>query len=530
MFNMTSRRKSERRAARLGMQRGLSTPLPAWDQTLSDLPIDKQYEYMREVKGYSHEEAVREIMQRSGLPGSRIDVAVARVQDRIQRQIGNVRDTADPRSASGYSKHVVDHLVRMGVKKPEARKRVVWYRGEIVGKWLPMGVSAENAAERLRERMRVYGRGSAAAGYAVKDGNRVVARARSKVAAHRTTRAKKHAGSRVVMTTKMTTVERRTVNRSLGLASHAEEFVVRVRPPEYWLSDARPVEIVMQLRVDDPSATKKILKAVADRLGDKWRAYVDGGVAVNRVGGELFDNFVIDQKLNSIELARYQSPRQPSREWAGYTTKGALNRAGSLNRAGLSQSAKRSAMVRGTFADYEAQARGRQPQPTLVTGRRHTIAMTPGETVVMERPNFAGSSRSVAMRAPSVESLMKAFPKMTREEAKLIRLVAKADDADSLEKVIDKFFPKTRAYIFSLMSSPYDSKIWRVTVQLHAIDEVMGTYGVEGLGPGRSGDYAPPYEYLNAGDTYATTLIYHRSADNLFIGDWGSIAEKHPSW
>lgn len=134
------------------------------------------------------------------------------------------------------------------------------------------------------------------------------------------------------------------------------------------------------------------------------------------------------------------------------------------------------------------------------------------------------------MRAPSVESLMKAFPKMTREEAKLIRLVAKADDADSLEKVIDKFFPKTRAYIFSLMSSPYDSKIWRVTVQLHAIDEVMGTYGVEGLGPGRSGDYAPPYEYLNAGDTYATTLIYHRSADNLFIGDWGSIAEKHANW
>jgi hypothetical protein len=138
------------------------------------------------------------------------------------------------------------------------------------------------------------------------------------------------------------------------------------------------------------------------------------------------------------------------------------------------------------------------------------------------------------MRAPSIDSLMKAFPKMTREEAKLIRLVAKADDADSLEKVIDgeviAFFPRTKAFVFSLSSDPYTSKIWRVTVQLHAIDEVMGTYGVEGLGPGRSGDYAPPYEYLNAGDTYATTLIYHRNTDNLFIGDWGSIAEKHPSW
>lgn len=138
------------------------------------------------------------------------------------------------------------------------------------------------------------------------------------------------------------------------------------------------------------------------------------------------------------------------------------------------------------------------------------------------------------MRAPGVDSLLKAFPKMTREEASLIRAAAKADDADQLRKLIDGavivHFPKTKAFVFSLASDPYTSKIWRVTVQLHAIDEVFGSYGVEPLGPGRSGDYAPPYEYLNMGDPYRTTLIYHRANDNLFIGDWGSIAERHPSW
>jgi len=65
----------------------------------------------------------------------------------------------------------------------------------------------------------------------------------------------------------------------------------------------------------------------------------------------------------------------------------------SLNRAGLSRTAKGSAMVRGmTFADYEAQARARQPHPTQVSIGRQTLAMTPGGTVMMERPNFAGSA------------------------------------------------------------------------------------------------------------------------------------------
>lgn len=125
---------------------------------------------------------------------------------------------------------------------------------------------------------------------------------------------------------------------------------------------------------------------------------------------------------------------------------------------------------------------------------------------------------------------MEAFS-ISDDQAKLIRSIAKnVDDAEKLSAIIEDNCPETVAYVHKLHSSPWNSKIWRVTVALHAIDKIIGSYGVEGLGPGRSGDYAPPYEYLNMGDTYATTLIYKRSSDALSIGNWGDIAEKHPEW
>lgn len=135
------------------------------------------------------------------------------------------------------------------------------------------------------------------------------------------------------------------------------------------------------------------------------------------------------------------------------------------------------------------------------------------------------------MRAPSEKKLLEAFRDLDRKQAKLIRAFAKAeDDPEELEELVEKV-PETERYVRSLYSSPYRSGIWRVTVALHAINEIVGGYGVEGLGPGRSGDFALPYEYINMGDTYITTLIYDRDKDRLFIGDWGSIVEaKGDEW
>ncbi len=138
------------------------------------------------------------------------------------------------------------------------------------------------------------------------------------------------------------------------------------------------------------------------------------------------------------------------------------------------------------------------------------------------------------MQTPSAAKLQATF-RLSRADAELIRALGHAaDDGDALRELVDRYedarLPKTAKYVRSLHSDPYYSRIWRVTVALEAMNEIMDTHGVEALGPGREGDYAPPYEYLNTGDTYAATLIYHRASDSLRIGSWGDIAERHPNW
>ncbi len=64
-------------------------------------------------------------------------------------------------------------------------------------------------------------------------------------------------------------------------------------------------------------------------------------------------------------------------------------------------------------------------------------------------------------------------------------------------------------------------------LMLHAADSLLGTHGIEGLGPVdmRRG---PPYEYLNTGDSYADTVIYNTFTGKFRMGCWADIAEKMP--
>jgi|HubBroStandDraft_6_1064221.scaffolds.fasta_scaffold213844_2 hypothetical protein len=133
------------------------------------------------------------------------------------------------------------------------------------------------------------------------------------------------------------------------------------------------------------------------------------------------------------------------------------------------------------------------------------------------------------MRVPTTKSLVAAFRDLDTKGANLIRRLAHAaDDSVKLAALIERECPATHAYARSCYNDPYNTKIWRVTMALHAIDRILGTHGVETLGEGRRGDYAPPYEYCNAGDTYSTTLIYTRDTDTIRIGCWGDIVERHP--
>ena len=136
------------------------------------------------------------------------------------------------------------------------------------------------------------------------------------------------------------------------------------------------------------------------------------------------------------------------------------------------------------------------------------------------------------MRCPNPKRLKAAFPQLTDAQVRVIRLLAAlAGDGTLLKQAVSLYAPAaTVRYVQRMYSSPYSSQMWRVTVVLHAIDGILGTYGVEALGPDVGGLNPPPYEYLNSGDTYDTTLIYTRATDTLRIGCWGDIAERHPSW
>lgn len=62
-------------------------------------------------------------------------------------------------------------------------------------------------------------------------------------------------------------------------------------------------------------------------------------------------------------------------------------------------------------------------------------------------------------------------------------------------------------------------KLW--DLRMHVLDSLAETCGIEGFTT-RKGEHV---EYLNAGDTYAATLVYFRG--NYYIGCWGDYAERH---
>jgi len=134
------------------------------------------------------------------------------------------------------------------------------------------------------------------------------------------------------------------------------------------------------------------------------------------------------------------------------------------------------------------------------------------------------------VKIPSADKLVATFRNLTREQANLMRQIAHAsDDATKLANLIERYVPITHAYARRCHSDPYDSRMWRATMTLHALDQLLGTYGVEAITRRDDSPFrGPSHEYLNAGDTYATTLVYYRDADALRVGCWGDIVERDP--
>lgn len=128
------------------------------------------------------------------------------------------------------------------------------------------------------------------------------------------------------------------------------------------------------------------------------------------------------------------------------------------------------------------------------------------------------------MRCPSAKSLLATFRNLTPEHAKLIRKLARlADEPVKLEALIVDECTNTDRHLFG---DPYRTATWRRNIMLRAIDELLGTHGVEPLGPVDM-HAGPPYSYCNTGDSYAVTVVYERKGDRLILASWGDLAERH---
>lgn len=125
---------------------------------------------------------------------------------------------------------------------------------------------------------------------------------------------------------------------------------------------------------------------------------------------------------------------------------------------------------------------------------------------------------------PTPAELVAAFRDLDDTKARLAcALCDAADDADALADLVEQFPAVER-----LARGQLDCSDGRRTVVLHALDQLLGTHGVEPLyGPEQTayGPEAPDYEYCNTGDSYAATLVYSRDDDAVTIGCWGDIAE-----
>jgi hypothetical protein len=129
--------------------------------------------------------------------------------------------------------------------------------------------------------------------------------------------------------------------------------------------------------------------------------------------------------------------------------------------------------------------------------------------------------------APSIKTLTTQLKDVDVAKGKLLRQVIKAD-SDELTELIEQYCPSTVNWIrHCFHDPPIGDK------RSHALDELLGTCGVEYLFKGSDGLRSDPEgmhdspicTYLNAGDTYATTLVRYRA--RWQVGCYGDIVEKY---
>ena len=114
------------------------------------------------------------------------------------------------------------------------------------------------------------------------------------------------------------------------------------------------------------------------------------------------------------------------------------------------------------------------------------------------------------MNLPSVKTLEEAFPGKGKE----IRALMEGGPTMNYESVIR----------LELQCYHRHRRCERV---MCALNEIIEGHGVESIVPIDSD--RPSYDYVNMGDTYATTILM-RDDGKFIVACWGDIVEKHMNW
>lgn len=112
------------------------------------------------------------------------------------------------------------------------------------------------------------------------------------------------------------------------------------------------------------------------------------------------------------------------------------------------------------------------------------------------------------MRTPSVKTLRQCFHDSANEAKRILRMSRQelVSTPAGIERITSCFHPP----------KTYD-------IRLHVLNDAGGFHGVESI-ESTAGEYA---EHLNAGDTYAPTVIYWRGAYRVqSVGDFIETMER----
>lgn len=111
------------------------------------------------------------------------------------------------------------------------------------------------------------------------------------------------------------------------------------------------------------------------------------------------------------------------------------------------------------------------------------------------------------MKAPSAKRLRE-YLGLSDEQARLVRALIRRE-----VKTRDAtLFPEANKHFAACYNPlPYTDRL------MECLDEVVGSYGVEGLDDGSL--------YLNTGDTYSPTLLYSAKTGTIRLTTWGDYVE-----